>query len=217
MLKRSDQHESLQWRSWRGAVFGLAMAMLCGCKPYRVEYHKRPGFYEKAALGKLPDEVTLDDGTIIKYQTTEAQSTLGRTGDDKHKPFEIRQQKDDGKIELRAILPEHVLANTLTCLSNEEYELLYNQMLSERTRQEYAQAGQQGLPEFTEFFQKNRHDLAATLTRMVAGLPHEEVSMTSLGDGVTRCTLRPQIAEPFKFKSVYVVKEGQGMKLLMIR
>lgn len=190
-----------------------------GCREYRIEHHTRPSFYEKAALTELPEEVTLEDGTVIKYRSTEVQPTYGRGGD-KHLPFQIREETEDanGKktVVLRALLPEHVLINTLTCLRNEEYELLYEQMLADRTRQSYEEASQ-GVEEFADFFRKNRHDVAATLTRMIAGLPHQEVRMDNLGDGVVRCTLRPQIAEPFKFKSVDVIKEGQQMKLLLIR
>jgi hypothetical protein len=201
------------------SVISVVVALGPGCREYRVEYHQRPAFYEKAA-SDLPAEITLEDGTIVKYNSNVAQSTLGRSGDNKHAPFEIRQetQAPDGKtvVTLRALLPEHVLANTLTCVQKEEYQLLFEQMLAERTKTAYAEQ-EQGLEEFETFFRTHRHDLAATLTRMVAGLPTQEVSIMPLGDGVTRCKLRPQIADPFKFKIVDVVKEGQQFRLLMIR
>lgn len=206
-------------RSLTVAARLLLVASAVSCQQYRVEHHKRPAFYQRAISGELPDQVTLDDGTVIKYEPVEATSTLGRKTEDGRKSFEIREESEapDGTklITLRAMLPEHVLVNTLTCLRNEEYALLYEQMLGERARERHEQEGG-GVEEFSASLRKNRHDLVATLTRMVAGLPHEEVAIVSNGDGVIRCRLRPQIAQPFKFTTVDVVKEGTAMKLLRI-
>lgn len=201
-------------------LVSLAAVMAAACQPQRIEHHMRPAFYEKAALGELPSEVTLEDGTIIKYHSNQAQSTYGRGGDDRYAPLQIREetQTPDGKVivTLRALMPEHVLTNALTCVQREEYELMWEQLIAQRTKEAYEEA-EQGFEEFAEVFRKHRHDFAATLTRMVSGLPAQEVSMKPIGGGITRCKLRPQIADPFKFKVVDVVKEDQQFKLLMIR
>lgn len=196
---------------------GLA-AITAGCEPYRVEYHTRPAFYEKAALGQLPDEVVLADGTIVRYSSSTAQSSMGRKGEDARKPFQIREQMEDGSIVLRAVLPEHVIINTLECLRLEEYELLYDQMLADSTKAAY-DAREDGRAECLAFWKKHRHDLVAALTRMAAGMSYQEVSVTPLGEGVTRCRLRPHVAEEFKFTIADIVKEGPGpgLKLLLIR
>ena len=194
----------------------IVMALTgASCREQRTEYHKRPAFYEKASMQKLENEVVLEDGTIIKYNADRG-GTDDRPGDPQGKQFQIRQEHEDGTVTLSAMLPEHVLANTLTCVRNEEYQLLYEQLLAERTKLADEEAGQ-GAEEFISFFRKNRHELTATLTRMVAGIPAQEVKFGEMGDGVTRCRLRPQIAEPFKFKTVDVVNEGGRLKLLMIR
>jgi hypothetical protein len=199
---------------------GIALAAVLSCKEYRIEHRKRPDFFQKAAMGELPGEVTLDDGTVVKYSSNFEQTSFGRSGDDAFRPFEPREESEtaDGKkvITLRALLPKHVLINTLSCIQNEEYQLLWDQMLSQRTKDAYAET-EQGFDDFEASFRKNRHDYAATLTRMIAGLPAEEVAITPLNEGLTRCKLRPQVAEGFKFKVVDVVKEGPQFKLLMIR
>jgi hypothetical protein len=196
----------------------LAVACACtvsGCKPYRIEYHKRQAFYEKAVEGELPDEVTLDDGTVVRYSTYGEQSTMGRSGDDKHKPFLIREEMEDGSIVLRALLPEHVLLNTLECLRQEEYDLLWEQMMSDRVKEQWEESGK-GKDGCDAYFRKNRHELVASMTRMAAGLPGQEVRFDPLGNGVTRCRLRPQHVGKLKFTYIDVVKEGPGLKLLMI-
>lgn len=194
----------------------VAFVNAVGCREQRVEYHKRPAFYEKASSEKLPDEVVLSDGTIVKYNALQGPALRAREGDETSKLFQIREEHEDGTITLNALLPEHVLVNALTCVRNQEYQLLYEQLLSEQTKKAYEQK-EGGIEEFLSFFRKNRHDLTGTLTRMVAGLPAQDVNFTSLGHGVTRCKLRPQISAQFKFTTVDVVSEAGTLKLLMIQ
>lgn len=207
-----------RWRVRRGGyamvpALMAALALAAGCKPYRVEYHTRPTFYDKTIAGDLPDEITLDDGTIIRYRTPDQKTSYGRPTNER--PFSIREEAEDGTITLHALLPEHILVNLLTCLRNEEYDLMWDQVLAQSTRDAFDLTG--GEEDMAAYMRKYRHDLIATLNRMIAAIPHQETSFTSLGKGVTRCKLRPQISEPFKFKTVDVVKEGVELKLLTIR
>jgi hypothetical protein len=200
----------------RAALIALLFSGAFGCKPYRVEYVDRPAFYEKASATPLPDEIAMDDGTVVKFRRPSSNTSFGRMGAVGAKPFEVREEHEDGSVTLHAVVPEHVLVHTAACLSDEEYELLYTQMLASKTRDSYEADGG-GLQGFTEFFRKHRHDLVAMLSRMITGMTHQEVNIRGVGNGVTRCTLRPQIAKPFKFKELDIVKEDQELKLLMIR
>lgn len=204
----------------------LFLMVSTSCKPYRIEYHTRPGFYQKAVKEPLPDEVVLEDGTIIRYVSPNEQTSLGLNASGKNdkgkaqgKVFQPREETEDlagnKQVILRAFLPEHVLYNTLTCLRNEEYHLLWEQGLSKKTQEHYAE-NEVGEEEFTAFMTKHRHELVATLTRMLAGMSGQEVAIEPLDEGVTRCRLRRQIADPFKFTSVDMVKEDGWLKLLLI-
>lgn len=197
------------------SVFAM-LVFLVGCEEYRIEHHKRPLFYSKASAEKLPDRIVLDDGTIIVYESYTRTSGIRKKARSDVKPFLMREEMEDGEIILRALLPEHVLANTLACLRNEEYELLWDQMLSERTKRSYEREGM-GILEFTEFLTKRRIDLAKGVNRMLLGLPRNDVVTENLGDGVIRMRFHPHLAKLFKFKTVDIVSEGPGLKLLMIR
>ncbi len=194
------------------AVAGLGVVAAWGCATYRIEYHRRPAFYRQAAMGELPDRVTLEDGTVIVFEED------GRTGGGGRvrEPFQIRLVRDDGSIVLRCRMPEDVLVNTITCLHNEEYELLWEQMLSDRTKAAYEER-LEGVEEFSAFFARNRRDLLVALTRMRLGIPRQEVIIENVGGGVIRYRFRPHIATQFKFKRLEVISEGPGLKLLMIR
>ena len=195
------------------AIFLLAAI---GCESYRVEYHPRPGYYRSAAMGELPDQITLDDGTIIVFGERPLGRDTKQAPDDDRERFQIRQEQEDGSIILRALVPQDVLGNTLTCLRNEEYELLWEQLVSQQTKRAYEQDGQ-GFEEFAVFFRTHRADLAATLTRMLLGIPRHEVFLENIGAGVIRSRFHPHVAKQFKFKTAEVISEPAGLRLLMIR
>lgn len=200
---------------WVGLLAGALG--LGGCEPYRVEYRPRPAFFASAMGDEAPpDSVVADDGTVIVYKRREPEGALQRASrGDAGEPFKIREELEDGTIVLRALLPEHVLANTMTCLRFEEYELLWDQLLSERTKAAYAQEGQD-VEAFAAFFRRRRHDLAATVNRMLHGLPRHEVVVDALGGGVTRLRFHPTTGALFKFRTVLLVSEGGGLRLLGI-
>ena len=186
---------------------------LAACETYRVEYHRRPAFYKSAAVGQLADRVTLEDGTVLVYTTRGAVQDSGQGGSGER--FQVREELDDGTIILRAMLPQHVLANTMTCLRNQEYELIWDQLLSKQTKHSY-ELRDQGYDQFAAFFKVNRLELGATLTRMMLGLSRGESYMENMGGGVILYRFHPRIASEFEFKTVKVIAEGGGLKLLII-
>lgn len=199
-------------------AFGLSAAMVCGCQEYRIEHRKRPAFYRQAGAGDLPDRQVLDDGTIVIYETSRPGSGFEQHGkaDPEGKPFMIREELETGEIVLRAFLPEHVLVNTLTCIRNEEYELLWDQMLAEVTKKAYEDRGE-GPEQFAAFFSKHRQELARTLNRMLLGMPREEVEVVWASINDVGCRLRRHISEQFVFTQVEMVREDQELKLRIIQ
>ena len=211
-------HNAQKKNTWVLALlsaFGLGVIFV-GCEEQRIEYHKRPSFYKKASATRLPDRIVLEDGTIIVYVDSAGSSKLKKKTQNKAKPFLIREKMENGDIILRAVLPEHVLANTLACLRNEEYELLWDQMLSQRTKTAYEREDM-GVEEFAAFLAKRRIELAKGVNRMLLGLPRNDVVTENLGDGITRMRFHPNLAKLFRFKTVDIVSEGPGLKLLMIK
>ena len=198
------------------AVAGCVALTLAtaGCETYRVEYHRRPAFYKSAAVGKLEDRVTLEDGTVLVY-TSRGGAPVAAGEGSSSKRFQIREELDDGTIILRALLPQQVLANTMTCLRNQEYELIWDQLLSEQTRHSY-EVRDQGYDQFKAFFEANRLELGATLTRMMLGFSRGESFMETVAGGVILFRFHPRIAPEFEFKTIKVIPEGGGLKLLII-
>lgn len=197
-------------------VFIFIMVAMLGCERYRIERHRRsPIFFNPNYVEGVEREVTLEDGTVLIFDSVLAESSYGRQGAGKSAPFKIREELEDGEIVLRALLPQHVLLNLLVCLRNEEYQLVYDKLLARQTRETY-EAGE-GLEGFTSYLTRHRGDMAEWLARMIAGLPLQQVQIKRLEGGVTRCRLRPQFGSQFTFKSLDVYREDGHYKLLMIR
>ena len=64
-----------------------AAALLAGCKPYRIEYHTRPAYYQRVSNRPLSERVVLDDGTVIVYNDADP---FDESQDEDKKNFQIR-------------------------------------------------------------------------------------------------------------------------------
>ena len=65
--------------------------------------------------------------------------------------------------------------------------------------------------------ERNRVDLAKTVNRMLWGLPRSEVVVENMPNGVIRCRFHPNIGRSFKFRTVDIVNESYGLRLLLIK
>lgn len=190
---------------------------LVACEPYRIERHVRPAFYQTASQTALPDEIELDDGTIVQYVAPKAASARNDPdADPDAKPFEIREEFDDGTVVVRCILPEHVIANTMTCLRNREYEVMWDQLIAQPTRNAYETDGL-GFDDFADFMDGERPEIMKTLNRMSFGFLGQDVVLESGSRGALRARFSPRLASEFRFTIVEMTMEKDGLKLAMIR
>jgi len=139
-------------------LVAVSLAATCwavGCGQ-RVEYRARPGF---TTSEDLPDEVVLDDGTIIRYVslteflarkrarergdtykppgavTTTSETQGSADGSASNQPsFSPWEEFDDGTVRMRARMPEQVVANTMRAVREERYAELWDQMVTQRVR-----------------------------------------------------------------------------------
>ena len=201
-------------------IAAIGAGMMPACEPYRIERRTRPSFYEQASASPLPTEVELPDGTIMIYETeTVSRDAFGgppAADGEEVAPLLIREELEDGEIVLRSLLPEHVVSNTMTCLRYEEYDVLWDQLLSRSTRQAYESRGL-GREHFAAFMDMHRREIMKCLNRMSFGFHGSDVILESDGWGGLRARLSPFIAVQFKFTKVDMAYEDGEMKLVMIR
>jgi hypothetical protein len=197
----------------RLAALGAAIAAVGGCKVSRTEYRTRPAFYNTASETPLPDEFELADGTRVVYREDRPQGF--QSADPDAELFKIREEKGNGAVILRCILPEHVIANTMTCLRNEEYDLIWEQLLARSTRDSYSAQGL-GFDDFREVMEEQRPELMTTLNRMGFGFFGPDVVLDRGAGGAVRARFGPRLSDQFQFQYVDMVMETDGMKLLLI-
>ena len=192
-----------------------ASLLQIGCEPYVIEYRKKPGFASQMRSSSFQDGVT-SDGVEIRWVEPEKSKVDGFEQMIGGETFRIREERENGEIILRAKLPQHVLVNTLACLRNAEYQLLWDQMLAAQTRR-YYEGLENGYEQYETYLQKHRTRIAALLNRMIVGRTFGDLIKSELDDGTIHCRLRRHLQRDFKFHEVLIVPEGRELRLLTIR
>lgn len=131
--------------------------------------------------------------------------------------FESREVLDDGTVVYRAVLPEHVIGNVMTCLRQQEYGPLWEQVVCESSRRDWQAAGG-SYEDFVAWCVKNRSELMMTLNRMSFGYyGGSDVVVDRMPDHSVRVRFSPRLGSQFQFREVLIVMDRDGMKLAGIR
>ncbi|MBI1304242.1 MAG: hypothetical protein GC172_10715 [Phycisphaera sp.] len=215
-------------------LLAIVGALACACGP-RVEYRARPGY---ASSEELPDEVVLEDGTIIRYvsigEFLARQRALKRgekyveggaqkVGEPAAPSFLPWQELEDGSVRIEARSPEHVVANAMRGFREERYGDLWEQLVSKgvRSRAESEGGADAARERFAAWGARNRTDAMTLLNRMSFAFSTNGVVMRGKGGGLFELSLAPQISQDFKLRVVEVVietsPEGQRAFLAGIR
>ena len=204
------------------AAFAVA-AFAGGCTPERVEYRPRPDL----SFGEQPpEEFIAPDGTRVVFVDPGASGADGErlaasaaAGGGKKAPpaFEPRAPLDDGTVVLRCLMPQHVVGNAMTCFRNEEWRLMWDQLLADDSRATYERPGGGGFAAFEAWCIKNRRPAMELLNRMRFDAMGSDVVMRPIGRGVTRATLTPHLWDQFGLRVVEFEQTPQGMRLRSIR
>lgn len=190
----------------------LITLILTGCETRKTIYRKVPMYYAEAGVteGEYIDEE--GNRVVIVYDRpagVEQQSKSAATSAD------LRSEDPDGRTKLSAILPEHVILHMQQCLLDEDYELIWDELLASETKAAYEDE-EVGKAEFRSWCQRNRNDLYPMLNRLSASIRSPEVMVTQQGKQM-RIEFHPTIGSQFEFTMLDLVYEGQGLKLVMAR
>ncbi|MEE2681689.1 MAG: hypothetical protein VX641_04880 [Planctomycetota bacterium] len=206
-----------------GLLLGWYLGVMIGCEPYRIEYRNRPDFYKRASETELVDEVVLDDGTILRFRdqsssppSVQSGAENREDGGEADRPVSIRNRTDSGEIILTSYAPEHVLSHIKRGVRLREYELLWDQVLAEETRNAYTRDGGD-FSDFAEFCEENRSELMQFLNRVGFGIYSSDVIQESFGTTGLRIRLHPNLASQFKFTELEITRESNQLRWLMIR
>lgn len=226
------------FKGFRGVVALIGLTTLhAACE--RVEYVHRPAFYAEASGRPLEETWTKPDGTrvvvsnkrrgeeegpkrlqvmkveILNETDEEREEREKREKEEGITELQTREEHDDGTVTLRAWTTDQVLAHLMTCLRNEEYDALYEQMLDPEVRKNWEAAGG-GLEAWREFCILNRRDVMAMVNRMSFSLLGGDVVVEKCGTDRLRTRFSPRLEQQFKFRSIEMRYTVDGMRLTAI-
>ncbi len=121
----------------------------------------------------------------------------------------IRIEHEDGRIELSSRNSLHLLTHIRSTLVAEEEELFTEQVLSEKTRNEFIERGYDPVEAFKELKRRER-DVYALMARMPMAEFTPGLFLRNIGRNEFRLRIDPRGADKLAWKSVdMIVENGQ--------
>ncbi|MFG0328345.1 MAG: hypothetical protein ACF8PN_00465 [Phycisphaerales bacterium] len=131
------------------------------------------------------------------------------------KPIELRVVHDDGSVTLNSPLPVHLLTHIRATLIDADYDLLYEQLISDYTKRVYHQRDRDPREVMT-WFTDNQRDVLILLSRMGQGVNSPDVYWEMRGP-ITRLQLYGEAKRSSRLTTVDVIRENGQFKLVMIQ
>lgn len=128
----------------------------------------------------------------------------------------LRRINDDGSITLISRTPSAVMYHLTTTLRNREYDLLLEQVLSEKTRSEYNKRATDPM-EAVMYLAKRQEDIQALFAAMPLGDQTPGVLIENIGPNQFRLSPPTAISQDLRFTKFDVIIEQREFRLLMIR
>jgi len=120
---------------------------------------------------------------------------------------ELYARNLDGTIQLRAPAIRHCMLNLALCLQAGRDELLYEQLISDQTKQHFITEGKEPRAATLEFLKDNYDDLMAIFLRMPAGERSPGVTMEKVGPGELKLQLSRANAKGLRFTELWFVMQ----------
>ena len=193
-------------------LFSLSL-ILTSCQIDKTEYRTTPSWH--LAMGtSLPKNKILDDGTLVIHEIIGGRNSAAV---EEYLSGIEMESKDDitGEITLRAVLPEHLLSQTLVCLRDRKWDILYSQILS-RGAQDYFESIDSDLVYFKEYFNAHRLEFAKTMRKMIQSQSFGD-TLVQKDDPYTTLYFAPNMLGNFKFKRLELITEDDYLKLNSIQ
>lgn len=125
-------------------------------------------------------------------------------------------ENPDGSIRLVAKSVRHLMTNIQLCLEYEDDEILFEQVISEQTKQEFQARGKDP-HEAVEFLKANRAEIAQMFARMPFGEQSPNIIIQQPARRTMVLELTGLAAKGMKFTELWAVMEKGNWKLLWIR
>lgn len=200
------------------ALLCAAVIPLAACATERRVISVRGGLsgIQGAQGGELAQAERTDRPTGSAYAELAArqrqQAAVGETETD---PRALRITRDDGTITLISTSPRHVVLHLRQTLTQDEPDLLFDQVLSDRAKDAYRKNGLDP-HDAVGFLIEHRRDVLMLLQRMPQGEFTPGMFLEKIGPGAYRLQLNGASGQGLSFQRLDIVWEHGVCRLLSI-
>jgi len=200
------------------ALLMLPMLLMPGCETERRVISVRGGLsgIEGARGGDLASSQSNAPARSKAYaQLAAKQRQQTEAADPSANQNSIRIRHEDGSVTLILTSPRHVVIHLRQTLTQDEPELLYDQVLSNEAKEEYRRNGHDPR-EAVEFLFKHRREVLKLLQRMPMGELTPGMFLTKIGPNAYRMKVSGASAQGLSFQRLDIIWEHGVCKLLSI-
>lgn len=124
-------------------------------------------------------------------------------------------ENPDGSVTLNSPLPQNLISNLYTALIQEEYDLIFEQLVATEAKETYEDQVRDPV-EIAEWLQEHRRDVVALLIRMNRGLNSPDVVWTQRAT-IFRLKLTGRAAQGMRYTTLDLAREGAQFRLVLIK
>ena len=180
----------------------VAAATLAGCQPEEKIVRYNP------FLANVPGAETQTKPVGNRFENYTDPSTL--PGD------KTVITNPDGSVTLLARSVRHMMMNIQLCLEHEDDQVLYDQVISDQTKQEFQAQGKDP-HQAVEFIKTNRDDIMTLFSRMPFGEQSPNIILKQPARRTILLEVTGLAAKDMRFTQLWAVMEKGNWKLLWIR
>lgn len=140
---------------------------------------------------------------------------LGGSGQDRDSPGYLRTEDEDGEVVLISRSPQHLFYHLNNTLMSDEYELLYEQLISDKTKEAYRARGRDPR-EALEWLKRNEKPVRELLAAMPMGQATPGVLQETIGRNQFRFRSKDAFITGLPYDTIDVIIEDRSFKLLLI-
>lgn len=122
-------------------------------------------------------------------------------------------EHDDGSVTLQARTPRHLMVHIFQTLRENQADLFVDQVLSQMTKEQYAQRGLNPLDAF-KLLKEHEQDVNKLFTRMPAGARSPDVIFRKISPNVYRLKIGGLAAKGIKWTSMDITMEYGNWRLV---
>lgn len=197
------------------AICIVWMTCQLGCQQKTVEYRRVPAWAQH--LGAGGSSHVDEDGNEFHWVVDRvsepfiASGTIGADGSYMagKPPPAPREESEDGP-QLHCALPMHVVTNLRQCMIDEEYDVIWEQLLSDPQRAFYEEGGELGRAAFERFLRQCRKDLVTCLRRMEAGDVFGDVRRDMIDEDRMAVRLHRRVRGEFPVYGIIITQADDG-------